>query len=158
MFFSGILLSGCFFFFSSRRRHTRCALVTGVQTCALPIFNHGISPALIDEAFDETARFHALPEEEKLKIRQGEHYVGYVPPGGIRINTGDGFDNAKNKADLQSALHVGRDFAPDHPLVQAGVRYYVPQPWPENLPGFKEKVKEYFRAVETLGRSEEHTS
>src|SRR3546814_3078740 len=23
--------------FSSRRRHTRCALVTGVQTCALPI-------------------------------------------------------------------------------------------------------------------------
>src|SRR3546814_19967160 len=26
-----------FIFFSSRRRHTRCALVTGVQTCALPI-------------------------------------------------------------------------------------------------------------------------
>src|SRR3546814_11191029 len=26
-----------FFFFSSRIRHTRCALVTGVQTCALPI-------------------------------------------------------------------------------------------------------------------------
>src|SRR3546814_18413468 len=26
------------FFFSSRRRHTMCALVTGVQTCALPIF------------------------------------------------------------------------------------------------------------------------
>src|SRR3546814_13689737 len=26
-----------FFFFSCRRRHTRCALVTGVQTCALPI-------------------------------------------------------------------------------------------------------------------------
>src|SRR3546814_16297540 len=30
----------CFFFFSSRRRHTRCALVTGVQTCALPICLH----------------------------------------------------------------------------------------------------------------------
>src|SRR3546814_6345826 len=27
----------CSFFFSSRRRHTRCALVTGAQTCALPI-------------------------------------------------------------------------------------------------------------------------
>src|SRR3546814_4256067 len=26
------------FFFSHRRRHTKCALVTGVQTCALPIF------------------------------------------------------------------------------------------------------------------------
>src|SRR3546814_8191206 len=28
----------CVVFFSSRRRHTRCALVTGVQTCALPIY------------------------------------------------------------------------------------------------------------------------
>src|SRR3546814_2183897 len=28
----------CVFFFSSRRRHTICALVTGVQTCALPIY------------------------------------------------------------------------------------------------------------------------
>src|SRR3546814_8415060 len=26
------------FFIASRRRHTRCALVTGVQTCALPIY------------------------------------------------------------------------------------------------------------------------
>src|SRR3546814_5928456 len=33
----GVLFLVCFFFFSSRRRHTRCALVTGVQTCALPI-------------------------------------------------------------------------------------------------------------------------
>src|SRR3546814_18857472 len=37
------------FFFSSRRRHTRCALVTGVQTCALPIFvidaQHHLPPA-----------------------------------------------------------------------------------------------------------------
>src|SRR3546814_3930339 len=30
-----------YFFFSSRRRHTSCALVTGVQTCALPIFGVG---------------------------------------------------------------------------------------------------------------------
>src|SRR3546814_4239503 len=33
-----VLCFFCFFFFSSRRRHTSCALVTGVQTCALPIF------------------------------------------------------------------------------------------------------------------------
>src|SRR3546814_10171847 len=32
-----VLMSVVLFFFSSRRRHTRCALVTGVQTCALPI-------------------------------------------------------------------------------------------------------------------------
>src|SRR3546814_7676096 len=34
----GVLVCMLCFFFSSRRRHTRCALVTGVQTCARPIF------------------------------------------------------------------------------------------------------------------------
>src|SRR3546814_10894141 len=44
------------FFFSSRRRHTRCALVTGVQTCALPIYgpfvalNCGALPGELIEA------------------------------------------------------------------------------------------------------------
>src|SRR3546814_8690776 len=32
------MITSLLFFFSSRRRHTRCALVTGVQTCALPIY------------------------------------------------------------------------------------------------------------------------
>src|SRR3546814_17523280 len=36
----------CCFFFSSRRRHTRCALVTGVQTCALPISASGCQTAM----------------------------------------------------------------------------------------------------------------
>src|SRR3546814_6342440 len=44
-----VYLSLClFFFFSSRRRHTRCALVTGVQTCALPI-----SRTQSDECLDD---------------------------------------------------------------------------------------------------------
>src|SRR3546814_19514353 len=38
------------FFFSSRRRHTRCALVTGVQTCALPIYLHGLAANLVSAA------------------------------------------------------------------------------------------------------------
>src|SRR3546814_7419012 len=37
LFIGVSLFLSLFFFFSSRRRHTRCALVTGVQTCALPI-------------------------------------------------------------------------------------------------------------------------
>src|SRR3546814_9775846 len=40
VFVTGVVLI-CVFFFSSRRRHTRCALVTGVQTCALPIWRGG---------------------------------------------------------------------------------------------------------------------
>src|SRR3546814_6098186 len=47
LYVSAVALTSCVFcvvfFFSSRRRHTRCALVTGVQTCALPIWRAGAS-------------------------------------------------------------------------------------------------------------------
>src|SRR3546814_16476743 len=47
------------FFFSSRRRHTRCALVTGVQTCALPISERGY-PVLY--VLDGNAAFAAFAQ------------------------------------------------------------------------------------------------
>src|SRR3546814_2009213 len=49
------------FFFSSRRRHTRCALVTGVQTCALPI----LPPIFATEpvAFHLGHRSHDVKDE-----------------------------------------------------------------------------------------------
>src|SRR3546814_1119347 len=54
-----MLLSICFF--SSRRRHTRCALVTGVQTCALPIYlllgkAGGVARQLLLEALEALDR------------------------------------------------------------------------------------------------------
>src|SRR3546814_2304838 len=42
------------FFFSSRRRHTRCALVTGVQTCALPIFTKDMYSPWLKAAYEST--------------------------------------------------------------------------------------------------------
>src|SRR3546814_9339351 len=50
-------MSFCYFFFvSSRRRHTRCALVTGVQTCALPICRLDLDEPLIVEVDGATAK------------------------------------------------------------------------------------------------------
>src|SRR3546814_1429721 len=65
-----------FFFFSSRRRHTRCALVTGVQTCALPI----LDPALLiaDEpttALDVTTQAQIL---RLIKDMQGRRDTGEI--------------------------------------------------------------------------------
>src|SRR3546814_6839027 len=49
------------FFFSSRRRHTRCALVTGVQTCALPIYGfQTIMSNVIQNATSAVASLPAL--------------------------------------------------------------------------------------------------
>src|SRR3546814_1474860 len=45
------------FFFSSRRRHTRCALVTGVQTCALPISAIALSRSLFGGVMGMTIPF-----------------------------------------------------------------------------------------------------
>src|SRR3546814_10518734 len=57
------------FFFSSRRRHTRCALVTGVQTCALPILAIlvGVTPAELGPTeFDLTS--FALPAQVPVTL------------------------------------------------------------------------------------------
>src|SRR3546814_8228778 len=53
------------FLFSSRRRHTICALVTGVQTCALPI------SALV--SIVEGAREHLQPDPE-VEANPAAHY------------------------------------------------------------------------------------
>ena len=63
----GFLLS--FFFFSSRRRHTRSGRVTGVQTCALPI---SADVALVQDHLD------ALQND-------GYSWVGGNPDGDITI-------------------------------------------------------------------------
>src|SRR3546814_5687213 len=58
------------FFFSSRRRHTRCALVTGVQTCALPIFAADPLTDLVDRGpFDDTVRAREVDVFEAAKAR-----------------------------------------------------------------------------------------
>src|SRR3546814_18008338 len=61
-----------FFFFASRRRHTRCALVTGVQTCALPIWHFHRHEILDDERTDPLA--HALYELVRPDIGRGDIY------------------------------------------------------------------------------------
>src|SRR3546814_8087159 len=84
------------FFFSSRRRHTRCALVTGVQTCALPIFQLDAAVAAVvvlgvaldqrlifaEAGGDQAARRHAFARQELdhpdrvRTIRSEERRVG----------------------------------------------------------------------------------
>src|SRR3546814_7890722 len=66
-----------FFFFSSRRRHTRCALVTGVQTCALPIsaaLGLASTAALAQQA-------DALPQTENARM-MGK---GQIANGGMMM-------------------------------------------------------------------------
>src|SRR3546814_2646690 len=62
------------FFFSSRRRHTRCALVTGVQTCALPISDVQI--------------MYGIAGERDLAERELESLPGYAQSRPVRVGNG----------------------------------------------------------------------
>src|SRR3546814_17828549 len=70
-----------FFVFSSRRRHTRCALVTGVQTCALPISaDHGGGGKRSEVAAVEAVADLAIHQEQ---LALGDDAA--APPDGQRI-------------------------------------------------------------------------
>src|SRR3546814_4084197 len=73
------------FFFTSRRRHTRCALVTGVQTCALPIAPDGKSLYVTAQEALDTPVFRvdaASGKVERLKASNDatEGHIGEVTP------------------------------------------------------------------------------
>src|SRR3546814_11130647 len=63
------------FFFSSRRRHTSSALVTGVQTCALPIFTF----SLLDQVVDRCVPGHMTGEYTKQDARTIRYERLFMP-------------------------------------------------------------------------------
>src|SRR3546814_13619257 len=87
------------FVFSSRRRHTRCALVTGVQTCALPIYVAAGAPSAAPDA-QVAAALRAVPgaslhkyqlpdtPDQAVQILVGKHGIeqrAYVNPATTRV-------------------------------------------------------------------------
>src|SRR3546814_4114994 len=60
------------FFISSRMRHTRCALMTGVQTCALPIY------PVKAKILRENALFYARQRTQDLLTQMAVTVQGYL--------------------------------------------------------------------------------
>src|SRR3546814_2299904 len=80
------------FFFSSRRRHTRCALVTGVQTCALPIFYAGAQLTVPGVA----APVAAGPATASYTVQRGDTLGSIASRGGTTIATVISLNGIKN--------------------------------------------------------------
>src|SRR3546814_9979594 len=88
----------CVCFFSSRRRHTRCALVTGVQTCALPTYAGA------------GAHGHGLPdglEVEVWLVLQLVHGQEAVPALVIHVETQPG--EVRDETLIAHGEHAGID-------------------------------------------------
>ncbi|WP_422000423.1 isopenicillin N synthase family dioxygenase [Reyranella sp.] len=112
---------------------------------------HGIPQSLIDTAYAEAARFHALPVETKLAVKVDEHTIGYMPiPAKAPPNAA-----AQGKKPSQNeAYFLRREKAPDHPDVVSNRRFHVMNKWPDEaaIPGFRANVLGYMGAMEALCR------
>src|SRR3546814_9548710 len=95
------------FFFSSRRRHTRCALVTGVQTCALPIYKAVFAQIGYDVTDRLTFNAGMRWSWDKVSACGGAvSLTGYVSEDECRDVAGtdaiDGIGTVSNKSDAPS--------------------------------------------------------
>src|SRR3546814_4537459 len=89
-------------FLSSRRRQTRCALVTGVQTCALPICARELSQQLPQTCPSETLAGEPLAQHVELIERRIAHAQ---PPAGAVMRNLDAKPQAVGQLPLEQ---IGR--------------------------------------------------
>src|SRR3546814_9471145 len=90
------------FFFSSRRRHTRFALWTGVQTCALPIYQGEMAEMIGPELGFET--IGGPPEHRRHDTGIGDHDVEGAAVGDERVGGGpDAGERGKVELDQREA-------------------------------------------------------
>src|SRR3546814_3543817 len=97
-----------FLFFSSRRRHTRCSLVTGVQTCALPIFD----PRVLDLAPASAHRISVAKQRARHTVPQdaiNALIVAHVKVGSIvvRLKGGDPFIFGRGGEEVEAVRAAG---------------------------------------------------
>src|SRR3546814_4263180 len=92
------------FFFSSRRRHTRCALVTGVQTCALPIFSG------IEGVQTITSRSEDGESDISIEFRPGRSIDEAA--NDVRDRIGGVLDELPDDADPPEVRKVDADASP----------------------------------------------
>lgn len=112
------------------------------------VANHGVSEALVARAFAASKRFHALPLAEKLALRLNENNIGYLP-----VNAsvqGASTVHKATKPNQNESFFVSHDRGPDHPDVIAGMSLRGRNQWPAGLPGFREDVIAYLKAMEAL--------
>lgn len=142
--------------FEDRDTERRGAIVKAVKIACerigfLVITGHGVPNATIAHAFTNARAFFVRPIAEKMKIKR--------PGPGISR----GYNNLASQSlgftmgkaappDLMESLGFGQLELGDGPYWREGhgPTHFHPNLWPEDIPGFREAVSEYWRAMETL--------
>src|SRR3546814_6655858 len=105
----------CLFFFSSRRRHTRCALVTGVQTCALPISctrrrvasNSSRSIATVRPASSKPMSTRNVTIQLRVRgAREAQEHVLQIGFAGRHVDEAIALRSEEHTSELQSLMRI----------------------------------------------------
>ena len=114
------------------------------------IKNHGVGEDLVEDAFAQSKRFHALPLAAKQSLALDQNNIGYMA-----MNTSMQAHSTVHKAttpNQNESFFVTHDRGPEHPDVIAETPLRGRNHWPDGLPGFRQGVMAYFRAVNDLGQ------
>lgn len=114
------------------------------------LVNHNVPKAVIDDVFWAAKQFHALPLEEKMRIKQNDCFRGYVPINASQLKVST-LGEAKKPNQLD-AFVMAFEVAEDHPDYKEGVYLAGPNQWPEGLEGFQEKMLRYRDVMLMLAR------
>ena len=112
------------------------------------IGNHGVPEASMDAIIAQSARFHGLPLDEKMKVKVGGDVLGYLPPGGQ--TQASSIYNKNTRRELSASFYMRREAPPGAPDAQSSI--YYRNKWPENLPGFRETLIDYYARLDQLTR------
>jgi len=126
----------------SDRMQFREALFLGFKYYGFIILkDHDIDHASLHKAYELSAQFFALPEEQKQHYNAG--------PDGQRGYTPFGREHAKGNQypDLKEFWHVGREFEPGSPLENT----YPPNLWPDHPEGFRDAFHKLYDGLEEAG-------
>ena len=110
--------------------------------------NHNVPEVVINNAFSAAREFHALPLEEKMRIKQNPTFRGYMPPKGSFFKIS--YVEEAKKANASDAFIMGKEVEPSNE--DYGKNLSGPNQWPDTLPNFKKDVMACFEAMNKLAR------
>ena len=109
---------------------------------------HGVEPSLIDDAFAQSRRFHALPLDEKMGLKVNDQHRGYLPFAESKI--------VSSSIQKASKPNLSESFMVMHEVDESDLDYAAdplagPNQWPR-LPGFQAAIVAYEEALRGLAR------
>jgi isopenicillin N synthase-like dioxygenase len=110
---------------------------------------HGVSDSVIEDAFAASREFHALPLEEKMRLRLNENNIGYLP-----VNQSIQRASTVHKAtrpNFNESFFISHERGADHPDVLAGTPLRGRNQWPEGHEAMRAAMVRYFETLVGLG-------